>query len=271
MSKVTYEVWARWWSAKESPTALGPRFIETLDELSHVAPVMNNWEVWNGRASFLTLPKARLDMAKLVANGVRRGDDRRPDPDDGYSMVALGAEVERELRTSRSVDVSVSAGSIRTNEASIGFGGTTGAQDLELMTYPLFRGAVEVLASTWPCPWVEAYAYTPNFPPLEPATLPLHVDRRGPPQPREEYHFPWILYLSAPFARGLKPSKDLLCEPTPGGGIMLSAVTGRLDPTDPEHVRRSRLLQAIIAERLPPEKPPRWSVMAAPDARLGPY
>jgi hypothetical protein len=211
-------------------------------------------------------------MAKLTANGVRRGDDNRPDPDDGYSVFAKGADVQHELGTSRSSEITIRAGSSWTNEALIDFGGNSMAPDLKLMTYSLFKGAVEVLASTWPCPWVEAHAYTPNFPPLEPATLPLVPASSLPPRPpREDYIFPWILYLSAPFASQLTPSPDLIREETPGGGVILSAVTDRLDPANPDHKRRSRLLQATIAEHLPPDNPRRWSVMAVPPARIGPY
>ena len=184
MSDLTYRMTARWWSAKESPTLVGSRFIETLDRLTRVAPLMSNWQVWNGRASFLPLAKARHDMAKLTANGVRRDGDDRPDPDDGYSVFAKGAEVLRELGTSRSSEITIRAGSSWTNEALVDFGGNAMAPDLSLMTYPLFKGAVEVLASTWPCPWVEAHAYTPNFPPLEPATLPLVPASSLPPPGR---------------------------------------------------------------------------------------
>jgi hypothetical protein len=270
MSKVIYGVLAKWWSGQESPAKIGGRFIDTLDSLESVSPLMNNWRVWDRATSLLTLAEARGQMAKLVADGVSRDDDKHPYPYSGYWISADGADAQPHV-AARSVDVMVNAGSAWANHISLNFGGNSMEPDLALMTYPLFKGTVEVLARTWPCPWVEVYAQTPDPRPLEPAILPLNPDRYEPPRPREEYHFPWILYLSAPYAGGLKSSKDLICEPTPGGGVVLSAVTGRLDPADPEHVRRSRRLHAIIAERLPPEKPPRWSVMAVPDARLGPY
>jgi hypothetical protein len=131
---------------------------------------------------------------------------------------------------------------------SIHPGGEGRPPDLELVTYPLFMEMLKVLASTWPCPWVEAHAFAPNFPPLEPATFPSTAPRLP---PRETYYFPWLLYLSAPFVRGLNPPRDLLCNLTPGGGVILNAVTDRLDPANPEHARRARLLGALVAERLP--------------------
>jgi hypothetical protein len=33
-----------------------------------------------------------------------------------------------------------------------------------------------------------------------------------------------------------------LAERTPDGGLLMSAATERLDPTNPEHVRRARIL-----------------------------
>jgi hypothetical protein len=45
---------------------------------------------------------------------------------------------------------------------------------------------------------------------------------------------------------GLRLSPEIQSERTPDGGVLISACDDRLDPANPEHVRRSR----IIAETM---------------------
>jgi len=59
----------------------------------------------------------------------------------------------------------------------------------------------------------------------------------------------WIAYLSAPLAAGLTPPPDLFPEQTPGGGLILSAVKDQIDPTNPDHVRRSKILGEIMTKQ----------------------
>ena len=76
------------------------------------------------------------------------------------------------------------------------------------------------------------------------------------------FHMAWMPYLSAPLAKGLVPPPELIAEPTPGGGLLLVAAEERLDPTDPEHLRRSRMLAEIMIE---------WAGGSDKPARAGPY
>jgi hypothetical protein len=64
--------------------------------------------------------------------------------------------------------------------------------------------------------------------------------------PYSRYHVPWIAYLSAPLASGLQLAAGILAERTPDGGVLMTAMEERLDPTNPEHLRRAR----IIAETM---------------------
>jgi hypothetical protein len=76
----------------------------------------------------------------------------------------------------------------------------------------------------------------------------------------------WILYLSAPFVRGLAPPSELKCDPTPGGGVILSAMLERPDPNNADHMRRARLLGQILEERIGEGRyPALWG------PRIGPY
>jgi len=270
MKKTQYGIRAMWWGLAERPDELGARFLETLDKLEPLSPAMNNWLLVDFVDLVLRpLTEVRSGIADLVLKNVGRDDDDEVDPREGYWMSAEGAESKKGFKTPRSVEVSIRSGSQWLNDAEICVGGIGRPADPALATYPIYRGALEILASTWPCPWVEAHAFRPNFPPLKPATIPLTAARELDP-PRETYYFPWMLYLSAPLAAGLEPPKDLLREATPGGGMILSAVQDRLDPDNPDHTRRARLLQTIIDQRLPPDPVARLG-MATPPARIGPY
>ena len=213
------------------------------------------------------LARSRPRIAEWVLNNVVRDDDGEPDPQDGYALFARGGEVESEFGTSRSINVDVRAGSQwRRNQASFEVGDIDRPPDLDLVTYPIYRAALEILASIWPVPWMQAYVFLPDL--IPPITEPMV----SPPiPPSEDLNFPWILYLSAPLAAGLKPPADLICEPTPGGGVILSVVRDRFDAENPEHIRRSRLLQAIMAEHVGEDTPPYGSGYASPPPRVGPY
>jgi hypothetical protein len=66
--------------------------------------------------------------------------------------------------------------------------------------------------------------------------------------PASLFHISWLAYLSAPLAAGLKLPGEILTERTPDGGLLMIAAEERLDPTNPEHLRRSRILaETMIA------------------------
>jgi hypothetical protein len=206
-------------------------------------------------------------VAEWVLNNMVRNDDDEPDRRDGYALMAWGGEVESEFGTSRSINVNVRAGSQwRHNQASFEVGGLSRPPDRDLVTYPIYRGALETLASIWPLPWMEAHVFLPDL--IPPITEPMD----SPPMPpSRDLNFPWILYLSAPLAAGMKPPADLICDCTPGGGVVLSVVRDRLDPENPDHIRRSRLLQTVMDERVGEDAPPSGFGAASPPPRVGPY
>ena len=67
--------------------------------------------------------------------------------------------------------------------------------------------------------------------------------------PKSIFHLPWIIYLSAQHTAGVSRASEILTEPAPEGGLLMSATKERLDPTNPEHVRRTRILaETMIAQ-----------------------
>jgi len=269
MSRQIYSLFGRWRPDYTDPATIGARFLDTLDRLGPLGPAMNNWlllDMSTAEATTVPLARARPRMAEWVLKNVVRDDDDEPDPRDGYQLITWGGEVESEFGAPRSINVKVQAGSQRHNQASFSVGGLNRPPDRALVTYPAYRGALEILASIWPLPWMEAYVFLPDLIPriTEPMVTP-------PIPPGTELQFPWMLYLSAPLAAGLIPPADLICDPTPGGGVILSVVRERLDPENPDHLRRARLLQATMDERVGEEQPPNGVGAASPPPRVGPY
>ena len=230
MKERLYYIRGKWDSDSMSPAVIGARFLDTLDRLSSLkSPVMGNWlvsdQVTPDPLSIKAIPlmMARPNMTALVEKGVKTDDDDKPDPDLGYWIFARGGEVESEFGRPRSADLHVSAGSSNDNRVEFRIGSDS-EQDLTLVTYPVFRDALEILASVWPCPYVEARLYQPIEQQFIPNAMPDH-----------------------------------------------SSALERLDPDDPEHLRRTRLLQWIVAERTePPASTPYWAWRNLP-ARVGPF
>lgn len=64
--------------------------------------------------------------------------------------------------------------------------------------------------------------------------------------PSSPFHIPWIGYLSSALSASVKLTPEIATERTPDGGLLLIATEDRLDPDNPEHLRRAR----IIAETM---------------------
>jgi hypothetical protein len=67
--------------------------------------------------------------------------------------------------------------------------------------------------------------------------------------PDSSYGIPWLSYLSKPLAAGIAPPPGLLSERTPDGGLLMITTQDRLDPTDPEQMRRSHAIADIMIAR----------------------
>jgi hypothetical protein len=122
---------------------------------------------------------------------------------------------------------------------------------LSIVTYPLFKAALLAISAAWDVQWACAQAFrlgavrVPiDFAPGVPAfridsVVQLPLD---PTFPKSIFHAPWIVYLSEELAAGMTVAGGILAERTPDGGLLMSAATERLDPTNPEHVRCAHIL-----------------------------
>jgi hypothetical protein len=249
----------------ESPAALGPRFLDTLDALSRIDPeIFTNWTIpvipdaeWLidqverfGVAAAIektetySLEAARPRIAAIVEKNVSRDDLREPDPHWGYRLVAHTNSVGK----SRHIKLRIWTGGKVSGSTRLQTGAYKTLPDPALVTYPLFKAALLTINAIWPGNYAYAYAYKTDYEktPLLPGAEPF---------PFFGFHIPWLGYLSAPLAAGLDPPPEILTERTPDGGLLMSATEERLDPTVPEHWRRARMIADIMVARKSDSKP----------------
>jgi hypothetical protein len=277
MTPTTYLVLARWRRGQESASRIGARLLEAVDQMARLSPAFPNWEFVErmGADSARGVPvnHLRSRMTAFVEGQVVTDDFGEPEPESGYNVTALGAVVVADHDTPRRAALKTSTGSSWGNELSFEIGDSLDPADPNLVTYPIYREALETLASAWPCPWVsveairhsriESKAWMPPGPDASGAEFLASIAAAEPPPPERMI---WIYYLSPPLAAGLAPPADLAPARTPGGGLILSAATTPFDLDDPECVRRGRMLERIIAERVGD-----WDASFQLDARIGPY
>ena len=240
----------------EQPAVIGAKFLETLDVLTGVDALFTDWQftgAWQipeeRRLEFVPLAATRKRIVEIVESGVYIDDFNEPCPEYGYSVHAVaGARGPRRVSLSASTDL---------QSVALSFGEHNLASDLSIVKYAMFKAALLAISAAWDAQWACTQAFrndvvkvpinfgsgVPAFRIDSAAQVPL-----DPTFPKSIFHVPWIIYLSAQRAVDLKPTPEILTERTPDGGLLMSATTDRLDPTNPDHVRRARILaETLIA------------------------
>lgn len=232
-----YGVRSHWRDRPESPAALGARFLQTLDDLSKLDPALfANWQLIDPRAAdAVSLDGARAQTVSFVERNVSTDDGGEPDPDNGYWLVGRAGG----YNNPRSMRFRAAVGGKHKSETGLELADFKVAPDLAIVIYPLFRAALLAINKQWSPDWACTYAFRMYY-----YQTPLHPG--APLFPYSIFHIPWLGYLSAPLAAGLKLAPEILTERTPDGGVLMIAAEQRLDPANPEHLRRAR----IIAETM---------------------
>lgn len=130
--------------------------------------------------------------------------------------------------------------------------------DPAIVTYALFKAASLTLITNWTPTWVCVQAFRSNIINV-PVTYPgivggyslerLPMIPSDPTFPVSVFHVPWIAYLSAPLAAGITLPREITTEHTPDGGLLMIATKDRLDPENPEHLQRARLIVDTMLAR----------------------
>lgn len=260
MTSMNYRFFVRGqWAGRpdEKPAVIGAKFLRTLDTLSTIDPLFSGWQIirnWeiaeDSGPRTLSLAAARTCIEEIVEAGVVRNDFDEPDPGYGYHVCAsAGARGPRRV-----------AFSARTGMQSfeLSFGEYDLPSDLAIVKYPLFKAALLTISAAWNTKWSCAQAFrndvvkvpidfgagVPAFRMDSAIQVPL-----DPTFPKSVFHIPWIVYLSTEFSAGVTLPAEILTEVMPDGGLFAAATTDRFDPTDPEDLRRARILVEILIDR----------------------
>jgi len=249
----TYYIRSEWPRRTEEPASVGTKFLKTLDALSSVDPLLANWEIIDARAlSSLSPAAARPRIARIIEDNVARDDFDKPAPAYGYHASARLSTV----RNPRNVSFGAHAGGKFVGDTMLTFGEHDVAPDLTIVTYALFKAALLAINAVWLPVWACAQCCRSGA-----IQVPIEIGAargfmlKGMPQvpsdltfPDSIFHIPWLAYFSAPLSAGLKVTPEILTERTPDGGLVMSATEDRLDPANPEHLRRARILaETLIA------------------------
>jgi len=224
----------------ESISTLGTKFLDSLDALSRVDPtIFANWEIMDfpARAS-LSLAEARPRIGALVEANVTRDDDGQPSTYYGYSCVAFTDNAAK----SRNVSLRIKAGGKAEGHIWLQTGSYKVPPDPSILTYPFFRATLLAINAIWSPPWSCAQAFRMDYDkaPLFPG---------APLFPYSRFHIPWLAYLSAPLAANVVLPAEILKERTSDGGLLMIATEDRLDPCNPDHLRRARILVETLIAR----------------------
>ena len=240
----------------EDPAALGARFLNTLDALSRIdASVFHDWQVMRyPAAASLPLETARPRVTSIIEKAVYRNDLRQPRPEYGYTAGALVIDADK----SRNVSLRINSGGTKKGDTSLETGGWKVFPDPAIVTYPLFKATLLAMVANWPPIWACAYAFrlnTVQIPIIYPngargfRSEDLPMIPSDPTFQDSIFHVPWIAYLSVPLAADVALPPEIIIEHTEDGGLLMVATTDRLDPENPDHLRRARLIVEIMLAR----------------------
>lgn len=222
----------------ESAAAVAEKFLKTLDSLGRTDAFFTDWEIINSRGrSSRPLAEVRSEFPAIVARNVVR-DDHGPSPEEGYHASASVGKFE----DPKSATFRVRAGGKLENYGHLEFGSWRVTPDATIVTYPRYRAALLAINAQWQATWACAFAFRMDY-----YKSPLFTGAA--PFPYTRYHIPWIVYLPAPKASGLQLPADIVTERTPDGGLLVTTTEEPLDPTNPEHLRRARIVVETMVAR----------------------
>jgi len=220
-----------WEARPETDKELAKRFVRFIDLLSDIDPLLSLWiSGARGPKKFETI---RDRFEEVVAAEISTDDFGDPDPVDGYWFGAVTRGQPRALTFS--VNVHASAYKNETAFQNNVMFHTSYCADAApaATTYTIFKAALLALVETWEPTFCKA---------LSQSLLDFIGKGRG------YFHEAWIVYLAPQLAGLITPPRDVLVEPLPNGGLVMSATTDTFDVENPAHLAAARAIAAAIAD-----------------------
>ena len=233
---------AEWGSRLETPEAIAARYLQTVDALRALNPLLDDWiwgdyqELWESEAESGTYPFAdvRPRMAQAVERNLGGTEDEEPSLYCGYylmsnteragpgSLVNLGGKVGAKpgggswvTAFTNSVDVEVGP-----------------KPDPSLTTFAFWRAVTLLAAETWEASWAE----------VSPGDIQSMWDK-APCACR----CAWMSYVSPRFAPLIAPPPGIIAEHRPNGGLFMAATTDTFRTADPAHRAAAEAINASLA------------------------
>ncbi|WP_158917390.1 Imm52 family immunity protein [Caulobacter sp. S45] len=255
MNNCGYSIESVWLDRTENPKFIGEKFIATLNSLSRGNQIFRNWGVSDVPESHdlaaledahnISLDQASENITDFVKGHIHYYEDTNQlDKDFGYDLLAFNNFEEDENTNPKDLIVAITAGAKFKNRANFMAGGYWMEPDPSVVTFPIFSLAIRTLIRIWAPTWANARAGGWND---AAGSIPSAYKALW----GQHFLAPWMSYLSAPLAEGLHPPPDILAERLSDGGLLMIATEDRLDPTNPEHMRRAKLLADIMLQRVP--------------------
>ena len=254
MTSNRYKIGGTWNPRPETPESLGRRMMATLDGLTDVSPYFTEWwftnldvdiealiesgldpdEIISRAGSPQPFDEVRTQMTAIVERGVRRGDDREPEPAGGYGISAFNFDGENE--PPYGAVVSAHGGGIVDPRAGLRFAELETAEnpDPAIVSYPIFRAALKALASAWEVDYAHAYSKDLRRLWRQPDALTLDLA--------------WMTWLSPRLAQNIAPPGNAVVERTADGGLLLIAAEETFDVANPRHMAAARSIATCLAE-----------------------
>jgi len=233
-----YGIYCAWGARATTPGGLVPRFLRTIDQLHNIDPCFGGWIWYNeeisydsdGESGSIPLTEILINMEKAIAENIRRDiDTREPNSDLGYAMPVYRSKKSG----SQTVHISIYDGNswpyktYAKNHADLTIRGDNAAKN-PLVTFPIFKAAMLILAETWEATWAKAF----------PNNMVQKTDWDG-----MKPGWGWMVYVCPHLAKLVTPPSGVLVERRPNGGLFLAATDEVFDADNPRHIAAARLIR----------------------------
>jgi hypothetical protein len=232
-----YEIIAAW-TRSETPEEIAPKFLRTLDELESIDPRLRDWVTSDELVGGPMYPIPRDGIVAWITSQMRENGMGELDPKAGYALMAVS---EHGAASGLPVCIMPCPGGLWRSTALFEIGMSEWPPKPGDITYSLYKAVLLTIVSIWMPPWANARCSIWGKPyPKSPPGVP--------PFPYSGYQMPWISYLNADRAAKVDVSPEVATERTPDGGLLMVATEERFDPTNPNHMRPSRLMAQIMID-----------------------
>ena len=240
MNKYLYDIQSAWKSPAQSAETVGRRFLGTLDALTQIDPILGDWGTKLDDSNLgQPIDAVRPNITDFVEKNAGLDDDDEPDPIyGGYWLFAANQFGRGPLNRPDRIRFDLCTGSARINHYNLEVGSQSMPPPPSILSYSLFRSALLALIKIWPAPWANMRVSPWGE---DPPSLP-----DGSAFPYSGFQMPWFSYLCAERAAKVTVSPAILTERTPDGGLLMIAAETRLDPDNPQHLIRSKMLAEIM-------------------------